>query len=354
MSKLSRRDLLRFAGALGLSVAAGACSRRPSEVAQIPQPTAYPTAASAPRLTASATLAPTVSASRTVPAETQPTEAAALPPTPEPAVVPDMAIVRGENVEAMVAQAIDALGGIQRFVQPGYDVIVKPNICNANHGPEYASTTHPLVVAALVRLCLEAGASQVRVMDNPFAGTAEQAYVTSQIGAAVEAAGGAMEIMAPHRFVEAEIPEGRDIRQWRFYKPILDADLVINVPIAKHHGLAKLTLGGKNMMGCIEDRGGIHRNLGQRIADIVSRVRPALTMIDATRILVANGPTGGSLDDVRITNTIIASPDLVAADAWATSLFDLRPEDISYIVKAHEMGLGTMDLSQLRLVELAV
>jgi uncharacterized protein (DUF362 family) len=265
-----------------------------------------------------------------------------------------VAVVHGEDAEAIVRRALEALGGIERFVHAGYDVIIKPNICNANHGPEYASTTNPVVVATLVRMCLEAGAAKVRVMDDPFAGSAERAYATSQVGEAVAAAGGEMEIMAPHRFVDADIPLGRDIQSWPFYKPILDADLVINVPIAKHHGLARLTLGGKNMMGCIENRGGIHRNLGQRIADLISRISPQLTVIDATRILLANGPTGGNLADVQVANTIIASQDVVAADAWATSLFGRVPEDIGYIVAAHEMGLGTMDLSTLNVVELTV
>jgi len=126
------------------------------------------------------------------------------------------------------------------------------------------------------------------------------------------------------------------------------------VPIAKDHGLARLTLGGKNLMGTIENRPAIHRNLGQRIADITSLVRPQLTVVDAVRILVANGPTGGNLDDVRETNTVIASHDIVAADAYATTLFGLRPEDISYIVASAKMGLGTMDLSSIRIEELNV
>jgi uncharacterized protein (DUF362 family) len=362
MKTVSRRGLFQLAGTLGLGLAAQACSSKDPETSlatdSVTQPSATPVPSSTTPVamvsvtpTQSTTTEPTASRATALPAVT-----VGRPPTPTPAPpgAADVAVVRGTDAEALVRAALDALGGLGRFVQSGYDVIIKPNICNANHGPEYASTTNPVVVAALVRLCLEAGAGQVRVMDNPFAGSGEQAYVSSQVRAAVEAAGGEMEVMAPHRFQDAEIPLGRDIQSWQFYKPILDADLVINVPIAKHHGLARLTLGCKNIMGCVEDRGGIHRNLGQRVADIVSRVSPQLTVIDATRILLANGPTGGNLDDVLAANTIIASQDIVAADAWATSLFGLRPEDIDYIVAAHEMGLGTMDLSALTVVELAV
>lgn len=357
MKSYTRRALFRMTAALGIGLAANACAAPvPDDVpatapaTQVAAPVPSSTAAPATRVPTTGS----IRATEASPAATaEPVSVAAHPPTPTPAPpgAADVAVIHSEDAEAAVRRAMEALGGIQRFVQAGYDVIIKPNICNANHGPEYASTTNPTVVATLVRLCLEAGASKVRVMDNPFAGSAQQAYATSQVGAAVEAAGGEMEVMASHRFVDADIPLGRDITSWQFYKPILDADLVINTPIAKHHGLARLTLGGKNMMGCIENRGGIHRNLGQRIADLVSRVSPQLTVIDATRILLANGPTGGSLDDVLVANTIIASQDIVAADAWATSLFGRKPEDIGYIVAAHEMGLGTMDLSALNVLE---
>ena len=175
----------------------------------------------------------------------------------------------------------------------------------------------------------------------------------SGIGAAVEAAGGEMEIMRP-RYVESDIPLGVDLKTWRFYQPVLDADLVINVPIAKHHSLAGLTLGAKNLMGVIENRPAMHRNLGQRIADVTSRVMPQLTVIDAVRMLMANGPTGGNLADVKQANTIIASHDIVAADAYATTLFGKRPSEIAYIVAGEAMGLGTLDLDAVKLEELSL
>jgi uncharacterized protein (DUF362 family) len=191
-------------------------------------------------------------------------------------------------------------------------------------------------------------------MDYPFSGTGPQAYVTSGIEAAVVAAGGEMEAMAPHRFVETQLPEGQDLRAWPIYQPVLDADLVINVPIAKHHSLCRLTLGSKNLLGVIQTRGAIHQAMGRRIADIASRVRPELTVIDAVRILMANGPTGGNLDDVKRADTVIASHDMVAADAYATTLFDLKPDDISYIVAQAARGMGTMDLDHIGIDEFNV
>jgi uncharacterized protein (DUF362 family) len=250
--------------------------------------------------------------------------------------------------------ALAAIGGIERFVRSGDDVIVKPNICTDYYPFEYAATTNPQVVGTLVRLCLGAGARRVRVMDSPFGGTAERAYARSGISDDTEAAGGEMEVMNRNKFVETAIPEGRDLRQWTFYQEVLDADLVIDVPIAKHHSLARLTLAGKNLMGVIQGRNRMHSNLGQRIADLVSLVRPQLTVVDAVRILMANGPTGGNLDDVRLTNTVIASHDIVAADSYATTLFGLTGPDIPYIKAAAEMGLGTLDLDSIRIEELSV
>ena len=239
-------------------------------------------------------------------------------------------------------------------MRPGDQVVIKPNICIASHTYEYAATTNPEVVATLVRLCLGAGARRVRVMDQPFSGTPDAAYARSGIAEAVGAAGGQMEIMAPMKFREVAIPEGQDLKRWEVYGDILDADVVINVPIAKHHGLARLTLAGKNLMGVVTDREAFHRNLGQRLADLASLVRPELTVIDAVRILMNNGPTGGNLNDVKLTNTVIASADMVAADAYATRLFGLQPADISYIPASARMALGTMDLSQIDVEEVQV
>ncbi len=267
---------------------------------------------------------------------------------------PDLAVARRGEPEELVRRAMAALGGMEGFVQPGYNVIIKPNICVAYHTYEYAATTNPWVVGALVKLCFEAGAGRVRVMDYPFGGTPEEAYLRSGIQEQVLAAGGQMEIMPQFKFVATEIPEGRDLRQKDIYDEVLNADLVINVPIAKHHGLARLTLGMKNLMGVIRDRPAMHRNLGQRLADLTSRVRPALTVVDAVRMLMANGPTGGDLNDVRKMDTVIASPDIVAADSYAATLFGLQPMDLDYVRAATQMGLGRSDLGNLRIEEISV
>jgi len=265
-----------------------------------------------------------------------------------------LAVARGSDPAAITKAAIAALGGIERFVQSGDDVIIKPNICVDYHPPEYAATTNPTVVATLVSLCRGAGARRVRVMDTPFGGTPESAYAVSGIEEAVRTAGGEMEVMSPVKFVKTPIPEGRDITEWEVYQDVLEANVLINVPIAKHHSLAGLTLGGKNLLGVILNPSRMHFNLGQRVADLVSLVRPTLTVVDAVRILTAHGPTGGSLNDVQQTDTIIASHDIVAADAYATTLFGLTGASIAYVKAAAEMGLGTMELDGVKVEEINV
>jgi len=314
MNRLTRRQFLKLtaATAAGVALVGPGCAARPAEDADLPRPSG---------------------------------------PTGDQAY---LAVARGGDPAEITKAAVAALGGIGRFVRSNDDVIVKPNICVAYHPPEYAATTNPTVVATLVTLCLEAGAKRVRVMDTPFGGTAESAYAVTGIEEAVKAAGGEMEIMSPVKFTEFPIPDGQDIAAWEVYRDIVEADVVINVPIAKHHSLARLSLGGKNMLGVILRPNQMHRNLGQRVADLMSLVRPTLTVVDAVRILTAHGPTGGSLNDVQQTDTVIASHDIVAADAWAATLFGLTGADISYVQAAADMGLGTMDLETVKVEEITI
>lgn len=349
MPALSRRQFLLRLAMLGGGMVAGdllaACAPA-ARLSPTSMPTTQPTVAPA-------TQAPVPTSAPTLP----PSTATPVPATPVPSATPTPAylvVARGDRPAEITERAIAALGGIERFVKRGAKVIVKPNICIADHTFEYGATTNPEVVATLVKLCLGAGAASVRVMDQPFSGTPDAAYARSGIAEAVRAVGGQMEIMAAMKYRDTPIPEGRDLKRWRVYGDILDADLVINVPVAKTHGIARLTLGGKNLMGVVLDRGSFHLNIGQRIADLVSLVRPALTVIDAVRIMVRNGPTGGSLDDVKMMNTVIASTDIVAADAYATRLFNRQPSEIAYIKAAAEMKLGTMDLSNVKIEELQV
>jgi len=356
MSEINRRKFLKTllagSGSLLIAPVISACQpaqaspsvptkeqpAEPSPTQSVPTPTAVP---------------PTETAAQATEQPLIPTDTA-LPQAAEPSGTPEMVVVRGpKEPEELVRRAIAGLGGMNRFVKQGANVIIKPNICVAYHTYEYAATTNPWVVGALVKLCLEAGAASVKVMDFPFGGTAPEAYTKSGIEEQVKAAGGEMAFMRSIKYVDTEIPQGVDLKSTSMNDDILKADVVINVPIAKTHGLARLTLGMKNMLGVVRDRPSMHWNLGQRLADITSRIRPALTVVDAIRILTANGPTGGNLDDVKKLDTIVASPDIVAADSYATSFFNMLPNDLDYIVAGAAMGLGKSDLSQVKIEEIA-
>jgi len=263
-----------------------------------------------------------------------------------------LAVAHGGDPAAIVKAALGCLGGIQRFVKPGQDVIIKPNICVDYHPPEYAATTNPVVVATLVTLCLGAGAKRARVMDSPFAGISPtSAYAASGIEAVVKAAGGEMEVMSPIKFAKFDIPQGKSLTSWEIYRDVMETDVLIDVPIAKTHSLARLTLGSKNLLGVVSNPNQIHSDLGQRVADLVSVIRPTLTVVDAYRILVDHGPTGGSLSDVRQAKTIIASHDIIAADAYAATLFGLTGAEIPCVKQGAEMGLGRLDLSAVKVEE---
>jgi len=272
--------------------------------------------------------------------------AAALPTS-------DLASVTGSDYQAVVRESINLLGGMEHFVKPGDKVVVKPNI-GWDRSPEQAANTHPLVVKTLIELALEAGAKEVRLFDYT-CNEKRRCYINSGIKEAVDSLKtrkAKLVHIDERKFISVDIEAGRSLTRWEIYKDALTADTYINVPVAKHHSLSRLTLGLKNSMGVIGgNRGRLHHDLGQKLADLATVVRPALTVVDATRILLNNGPQGGRLTDVEKRDTVIASADPVAADAFATTLFGLRPEDISSTVAAHRMGLGQMDLGKVHLLE---
>lgn len=271
------------------------------------------------------------------------------PSTAESAV--DLAVARNGTPPAMVQAAVKALGGMSRFVSRGDVVVVKPNI-GWDRTPEQAANTHPDVVGETIRLCYQAGAKKVVVFDRT-CNDPRRCYTRSGIEEAVKKAGGDIRHIVDARFQKVDIPKGKSLKSWEFYKDVLECDTLINLPIAKHHGLSRLTLGAKNIMGVIGgNRGEIHNGIDQKLADLWTIIRSKLTIMDATRILLANGPQGGNLADVRQTNTVIAGSDMIAVDAYTTSLFQLKPGDIGSIVRCYEMGLGQMDVSKIRIEEM--
>jgi Tat (twin-arginine translocation) pathway signal sequence len=264
---------------------------------------------------------------------------------------PVVVVAEKDKPAELVRKAIKALGGMGRFVKKGNRVLIKPNIAFARP-PEGAANTNPEVVAELVQLCFEAGAKEVIVLDYTL-DPARITYEMSGIAKAAEAKGARAVYVSPRDFVPIEVPKGKILSAYdvRVLKQVLDADVFINVPIAKTHGSARLTLGMKNLMGIIQDRGAWHRSgdLHQCIADFVTAVKPHLAVIDAIRILASGGPKGPGRVEQK--DTIIASTDIVAADAYATTLFGLTPNDVPHIIKAAELGVGVADLKRVKIVK---
>lgn len=268
---------------------------------------------------------------------------------------PLLVVAEGKDYTALVAAVLKPLGGMKAFVKKGDRVVVKPNI-GWDRKPEQASNTHPEVVKAVVRQCLDAGAKSVLVLDRS-CNDARLSYARSGIKKAVESIDDERvrcEYENKKDYVPVKIADGKSIKEFEFNRKAMppECDCYINVPVAKHHRHTKLTLGLKNVMGVIGgNRGKIHQDLARRIADLNLVIRPNLTIIDATRILLRNGPTGGKLEDVKVLDTLIASADTVAADAYATTLFGEKPNSIGSTVAAAKLGLGEMDLEKVKIVK---
>ena len=261
-----------------------------------------------------------------------------------------LVVARGDPVKATRA-AIEALGGMSRFVKKGESVAVKPNI-GWDRTPIQAANTNPLVVATIVELCLAAGASRVVVTDNP-CNEAGRCFTRSGIWQAAERAGAEIVLPAKHRFYECDLG-GAVLGRMPVLKPAILADRFINVPIAKHHGLCGLTGAMKNLYGVLGGRRNrLHQSIDQSIADLANFVRPTLTVMDATRVLLRNGPQGGNIADAREVGQVIASTDQVAVDAYAASLIERKYQDIPYLLLAEQRGLGIADLTKIKLREVS-
>ncbi len=265
---------------------------------------------------------------------------------------PDVAVVKGTDPAKIAMAAVNALGGMKRFVSRGDIVVVKPNI-GWNRTPELAANTNPFVVGAVVRMCFEAGAGRVKVFDNP-CDNAVSCYTSSGIAAEAKRCGAEVIYMEDRKFIEVDI-KGTALKKWPIYRDALEADKIINIPVAKDHGISKLTLSMKNMMGVMGGRRGkLHRKMGENLVDMARFMRPALNVLDAVRILTANGPTGGSLKDVRRLDTIIAGTDMVAIDSYGATLFGMKGADLDYVKLGDAARIGRMDIENLKIKKMQV
>jgi len=253
-----------------------------------------------------------------------------------------LVIANGDPSSATRA-AIRALGGMERFIQSGESVVIKPNI-GWDRTPVQAANTNPLVISALVKMCLDAGAATVVVTDHS-CNESRRCFTRSGIWKEASNAGAVVVLPAGHRFRIHDLG-GVVLGKMPVLTAAVRADRFINVPVAKHHGMSGFTGAMKNLYGVLGGRRNrLHQRLDESIADLADFIRPTLTVMDATRVLMRNGPQGGNLGDVRSVDQVIASTDQVAVDAYGCGLIGLKPTDLPYLALAQKKGLGTADLS---------
>ncbi len=267
-----------------------------------------------------------------------------------PAELPELVVAKNDtDPAALVRKAVEALGGMKRFISRQDIVVVKPNI-GWDRTPIHAANTNPRVVAEVVRLAYDAGAKHVVVTDAS-CNEPNRCFQRSGIWKASYDMGAEVILPASHRFRNMRL-KGEVLDDWPVYTPLINADKVINVPIAKHHNLAKYTGAMKNWYGSLGGRRNrLHQNIDVSIADLAQFIQPTLTIVDATRVLMRNGPQGGNVADAKDMNTIIATTDQVAADAYGCQLIGRTAEEIPYLRMGQERGIGTMHWQNLRFKE---
>jgi uncharacterized protein (DUF362 family) len=249
------------------------------------------------------------------------------------------------DIKELTRKTFEAAGGISKFISKGDVVVVKPNISWARR-PEMAASTNPTVLEAVVELCQEAGARKVRIADNTIHDVRRCFALT---GAGMVAKNTGADLIYPRSSLMRRMKlQGNRLDIWPVFVPLVEADKVINLPVAKHHSLSVLTLGMKNWIGAVGGRRNkLHQDIHMTIVDLAQFFNPTVTLIDGIRIMTRNGPSGGSTSDVVQKNTLILSNDPVAADARAARLFGRKPEQIGFIKLGQKWGLGTYDFQKL-------
>ncbi|MGA7381950.1 MAG: DUF362 domain-containing protein [Terriglobales bacterium] len=261
--------------------------------------------------------------------------------------LPEMAVIQGDDPAALVRVALDELGGIHRFVSRADIVLVKPNI-GWDRTPEQAANTNPTIVREIVRQCWNAGAKRVIVTDVS-CNDPRRCFERSGIAEAARGEGAEVILPDPTRFKDVDL-QGEVLRDWPVFDPFLNADKIINVPIAKHHSLTGTTLGMKNWYGILGgQRHQLHQKIHESLVDLADFIRPTLTIIDCYRVLIRNGPTGGNLNDVLLKKTLVAGTDPVALDACvAKAYWNLDVASLPYLKLASQRGLGTYEFERIR------
>ena len=254
---------------------------------------------------------------------------------------PAVALNRDPDHVAALRKTLDAVGGIKRFVRPGERVTLKPNV-GWDRTAAQAANTNPILVAEMVRQCLEAGASGVIVTDVT-CNDPRRCFIRSGIRDEAERAGAAVLLPTDDDYVEIDMG-GELLTRWPVLKHFVECDRLINMPIVKQHSLSRCTIGMKNLYGIIGGRRNqLHQRIDQSIVDLAAFATPTLTVVDATRVLLRGGPQGGSLDDVALEHTVICATDPVAADSRGAEFLGVTGESVGHIVLAQQSGLGLLD-----------
>ena len=259
--------------------------------------------------------------------------------------MPPMVVVENGSPEQLVDVAMKELGGMQRFISRGDVVVLKPNI-GWDRVPQQAANTNPDLVKRVVELCFDAGAKKVIVTDVS-CNDPRRCFQRSGIQASAGAVGAEVILPEEHRFRNYRLG-GELLSVWPVLVPMIETDKIINLPIVKHHNLCRATLGLKNWYGMLGGRRNqLHQNIEMGITDLANFIRPTLTILDAYRILVSNGPQGGNLDDVRMVKMLIAGTDPVAIDSFGATLLGVEVGDLQYLNVAETRGLGEVDFNRL-------
>jgi len=257
-----------------------------------------------------------------------------------------LCVVHGKNIAKMLSSGIANMGGWKAFIKPGKPVVLKVNAAWASL-PEQGGNTNPVLVEEFIRQCRATGAGEILMPEKPCS-PAKESFKRSGIGEVAARAGGKLYDPTDRDFRKIEIAKGVILKQAEVVSAILDSECLINMPVAKSHGGSGLTISMKNWMGSVKDRGFWHRNnLHQCIADLSTVIKPNLIIVDATRILLTNGPQGPG--KLNYPDQIIFGTDPVASDAYAATLFEKQPFDIKHIKIAHEMGIGCGDLNLVKI-----
>lgn len=252
--------------------------------------------------------------------------------------------VNGESPAEITKAAVQALGGMGKFVSKGSVVMVKPNLAFPQN-PKVAATTNPEVVYAVIEMVQEAGAAKVIIMDNPV-GHWEGPYKRCGMQEVAAATGAELRPPEMKRLVSHDF-KGGGMRGWRIFKDFLEVDVFINVPILKSHSATDLTIGMKNLMGIIDNREMFHgRDIGMKIAELAYGFPPHLNIVDACRVIASGGPISGNIVEPK---TVIVSTNILEADVVAAAMLNRSRRSIPYFDPAAKRGMGQTDIKKINL-----